>query len=146
MTDDGKLACWYGGVDGGFLVELEICCIWMAGVLGVSPRYSIISAPACFVLVKLRRAAGGGVRGGEVEITLLEGWPMNGRLASWSSSSEAEGASNIGESCNDGRVPAVSGRSSTGDCWEKLLLDFQPALKSALNVAELEEARTLFLD
>lgn len=88
----------------------------MAGVLGVSLMYNIMSAPACFVLAKLRRDVGGGVRGGDVEMTLLEGCPIKGRLASWSSSSEAEGASNMGESCKDGRVPAVSGRSNTGDC------------------------------
>lgn len=42
------------------------------------------------------------MRGGDEEITLLEGSCIAGMPASWSSSSDADGASNIGESCREG--------------------------------------------
>ena len=67
------------------------------------------------------------MRGGEDEIMLLECSCMAGMFASWSSSSEAEGASNIGESCRDGyEASIVCGRSSTGDDCEIALCCPQP--------------------
>ena len=77
------------------------------------------SAPACFVLARLRLLDGGGVLGGEEDLMLLEGGSMTGTPASCSSSSEAEGASNIGESSSGGRDrTAVSGVASNGDICE----------------------------
>lgn len=81
---------------------LDICWTCTAGVRGVSVRYSRSSVPAYLVLVKFRRFAGGGVRGGDEEIILLEGSCIDARPLFWSSISGVDGASNIGESCREG--------------------------------------------
>ena len=73
ITDEGRRACWDGGVEGGSLEELEICATLMAGEReGELARYKSRSAPDCFDEVWSRRV-GGGVRGGEDEMILLEG-------------------------------------------------------------------------
>ncbi len=73
MTDEGRWAYWEGGVDGGSLEELEMCVTLIAGEReGELARYRSRSAPDCFDEVWSRRV-GGGVRGGEDEMMLLEG-------------------------------------------------------------------------
>jgi len=87
------------------------------------------------------------VRGGDDDSMLLGGSRIVGTPTSWSSSSEAEGASNIGESCSEGYgASSVSGGPSRGDDCVMPLFCSQPVCSAPLSSLELEEARSLFLD
>jgi hypothetical protein len=74
ITEEGRCECCDGGVDGGSWDEAG----WLRGpgdLDGELARYSNRSAPSCFAFELLECLVGGGVRGGEDEMILLDdGW------------------------------------------------------------------------
>lgn len=119
IIDDGRCVCWDGGVDGGSCEDLSGRAVLTAGEReGELARYKSKSAPACFEVPFLRFLCGGGVRGGEDEIKLLEAaWLKECTGRSVSSSSEALCISKIGE-CSE-VDSGIGAESATKGRWAK---------------------------